>query len=148
MNPHVTGFERIEPTESMINDFEIAFAGAGPGGVITAYNVHQNVPLYGSTTLLAIFSNQPDGVDSIADAPLGLRLSNKWRVVPDDFDTQRMVLREDCKIHSSMLLLPLMSTVIVPEWKKAHHTTHAKLLARITSDSPSSERLTLEGKND
>jgi len=147
LNPHVISFESIESTENMKNYFKLAFPDLDPTGPIVAYHVHQDVPLYGSTTLLAIFSNQPNGVNSIADAPLGLRLSNSWRVLPDDRDTQRMVLREDCMIHSSVLLLPLMSTVIIPEWKKAHQATHIKLLETISAASSTSEPTISEGEN-
>lgn len=139
LNPHASTAKKINTTDAITKALKMDFPDSCSTDSIAAYQVQQDVPLYGRSTLLAVFRDQHNGVDSVVDAPMGLRIAIKWRVSleigADGQRTGRMVLKEDCKVHSSMMLLPLMSSFIMPNLKKAHCATHARLLERINVDS-------------
>lgn len=139
LNPHAIDVDRIETAETGLSEAKADFPALSWTASVATYRVNQNIPMYGRVSLLAVFHDESNGTDCIVEAPLGLQISTKWRVLPqlgaDGQKTGRMVLEENCKIHASKLLLPLMPTFILPSIKKSHAVTHEKLIEQVEVDT-------------
>jgi hypothetical protein len=93
------------------------------------YEIKEDVPLLGAIYFKSSFQDEPDGVKSVVQAPMGLIMKAAWQVIEPKADVGKadsgVILTENCEIGVNALVMPFV------EWqfKKAHETMLDKILS-------------------
>lgn len=138
LSPIVTGWQKIHSRQELIGaglHCVDAVADTSEGDVsIDAYRVQETVPYVGGISFTTSFKDAPNGLDSIVNAPLGVRLEVAWRVVPslaDKADEAANVLREECRLQGNAILMPFIKA----NFEKTHRTMQTSLLHQLSSQN-------------
>lgn len=138
LSPIVTGWEKIhsrqELTAARLNFADFVKVSSGGDVSVDAYRVQETVPYIGGISFTTAFKDVPNGLDSIVNAPLGVRLEVSWRVVPsqaDKVDEAVNVLREECKLDGYAILMPFIKA----NFEKTHRSMQNSLLDQLSTQS-------------
>ncbi len=138
LSPIVTGWEKIHSRQELIaGGLHCADSVAdtpGPDVSIDVYRVQETVPYVGGISFATSFKDVPNGLDSIVNAPFGVRLEVSWRVVPgqgDKADEAANVLQEECKLDGNAILMPFVKT----NFEKTHRAMQALLLDQLSTQN-------------
>jgi hypothetical protein len=105
--------------------------------LMRVYEIKEDVPLIGAIHFKAAFQNEPDGLKTVAAAPMGLIMKEHYQVVEPGFaDSEKheatvstgRLLVETCHITVNMLVMPFV------EWqfKKAHEIMLDKIINELS----------------
>ncbi len=140
LSPIVTGWKKIHSRQELIaGGLHCADSVADTPEAdlsIDAYHVQETVPYVGGISFTTSFKDVPNGLDSIVNAPLGVRLEVSWRVVSgpgDKAGEAANVLREECKLDGCAILMPFIKA----NFEKTHRTMQASLLDQLSTQNSS-----------